>query len=85
MTLPPAGSAFRDDRVLRSARYRARELGILTEFWERVCAGDLNAAMGRLALEEERAHRRRSRLTSTLLAWALVSALMALGLRLLQP
>lgn len=81
-TLPPPSSGFRNDHELRSARHRARELGILPAFWECVCAGDWNGAMGRLALEEERVHRRRTRVTATLLGWSLISALLALTLHL---
>lgn len=80
--LPTTSASFRNDRALRGARSRARELGILGEFWERVSAGDLNAAMGLLALAEERAHRRRVRRSGALLAWGLASGLFALGLRI---
>jgi hypothetical protein len=59
--LPPPSSSFRNDQALRGSRARARELGILSEFWELVSAGELNRAMGRLALEEARAQRRRAR------------------------
>jgi ferric-dicitrate binding protein FerR (iron transport regulator) len=67
------------EAALRGARRRARELGILEEFWEFVSAGDVVTAMDRLALEEllkkERAKRRRAGVRSTLLIAALCAAL----------
>ena len=55
----------RDPQALRGARRRAKELGILEEFWEFVSEGNRAAAMDRLALqevlEEERARHRRTR------------------------
>lgn len=78
---PPASSSFRDDDALRGSRARARALGILEEFWALVSEGDLNRAMGRLALEETRAERRRARRTSAWLAWSVVCAVLALSLR----
>jgi hypothetical protein len=53
----------------------------LSEFWELVSAGDLNRAMGRLALEERRVERRRRRTTSVLLACGATIALVALATR----
>ena len=71
-------SSFRNDGDLRGCRARARELGILAEFWDLVAAGDLNRAMGRLALEETRVRRRRRRRTAAL--WTCAIAIVLLGL-----
>ncbi|MEN8184298.1 MAG: hypothetical protein ABFS46_17365 [Myxococcota bacterium] len=51
----------RDPKAIKGARRRARELGILDEFWGLVSSGNVSAAMGRLALEEQRVHRQRDR------------------------
>ncbi len=80
--LPPASSSFRSDHALRGSRARARELGILEEFWALVSTGDLNRAMGRLALEELRAQRRQARKTSAWLACGIASALLGLTVRI---
>jgi hypothetical protein len=80
--LPPPSSSFRSDHALRGARTRARELGILGEFWGLVSAGDLNHAMGRLALEETREERRQARRTSAWLACGVVSAVLGLTVRI---
>jgi ferric-dicitrate binding protein FerR (iron transport regulator) len=79
--LASPSSSFRSDRDLRGCRARARELGILREFWELVSAGELNRAMGRLALEERRSERRRRASTSALLACCITIALVALAAR----
>ena len=80
--LPPASSSFRNDHALRGSRARARELGILNEFWALLSAGDLNRAMGRLALEETRAQRRQARRTSAWLTCGAVSAVLGLTARI---
>jgi hypothetical protein len=80
--LPPPSSSFRNDQALRGSRARARELGILTEFWALVSAGELNRAMGRLALEETRAQRRQARRTSAWLACGVASAILGLTVRM---
>jgi len=80
--LPPPSSSFRNDLALRGSRARARELGILTEFWALVSEGDLNRAMGRLALEETRAQRRKARRTSAWLVCSVVSTVLGWTLRL---
>jgi hypothetical protein len=74
--LPPPSSSFRKDHALRDSRRRARELGILGEFWGLVSAGDLNRAMGRLALEEARARRRQARRTSVWLVCSVTSVVL---------
>jgi hypothetical protein len=67
------------EAALRGARRRARELGILEEFWDFVSAGDVVTAMDRLALEEllkkERARRRLAGVRSALVVLALCVAL----------
>jgi ferric-dicitrate binding protein FerR (iron transport regulator) len=64
-----------DPCSLRGARRRARELGILDEFWEFVSNGDVPSAMDMLALrellEKERARRRRARVLAALVVAAL--------------
>jgi hypothetical protein len=80
--LPPPSSSFRNDQALRGSRARARELGILSEFWELVSAGELNRAMGRLALEEARAQRRRARRTAAWLTCGVVTAVLGLAVRM---
>ena len=81
LCLRPA-SSFRDVQALRGCRTRARELGILDEFWQLVREGDINAAMGRLALEEERRQRRQARRTTAFLACSLTFGLLWLSARI---
>lgn len=51
-----------DWRTLRGARLRAKELGVLQEFWELVSAGNFDGARERLAVAEQRdAERTRER------------------------
>jgi hypothetical protein len=65
---------------LTGARRRAKELGILDEFWEFVSAGDVPGAMDLLALreclEEERLGRRRA---EVLWFFAILAISLALG------
>lgn len=69
----PSGNSHSpiDRLALRGSRRRAKELGILEEFWELVSAGKFAGARDRLALEEqrqeERARRRRAIVLSVLL------------------
>jgi hypothetical protein len=60
-----------DRLALRGSRRRAKELGILEEFWELVSAGKFATARDRLALEErrqeERARWRQASILSVLL------------------
>ena len=78
---PHAGSRaarLQDPAALRGARRRARELGVLDEFWEFVSDGDIPTAMDWLALQEllekERARRRRAAVLSTIAVVAACAA-----------